>query len=405
MKRQVTPWQVLAQRNFGLFWTSLLFSGIGTQISTVAVAWQVYEITNSPFQLGLTGLFRALPIIIFSLPGGVLADRMDRRRLLLMTQTLAMCLASALGVLTSQGLVQVWHIYAVAFLSGAINIFDAPARTAMIPNLVRREQLAVAYALNITWRQIASLAGPFLGGIVIAAFGISWSYYIDALSFLGVVVCFLLMRIRPGPHTAQKESALTSMRNGLVFVRQNSVILGLLIMDSCVNFFGAYKAMMPVFARDVLGTGPVGLGALLGVPAVGALAGSAFVLGMGNPKRKGRLIIWVTLSYTAGLLFFALSRSFAFSLAVAFCLGIVDAVGETLRDTLVQLITPDPLRGRVKSLDQVFLSVGSYMGHAQIGTTATLLGVSGALFLGGSLGLLAVLIVAKKFPSLRTSES
>ncbi len=150
MKRQVTPWQVLKQRDFGLFWTSLLFSAVGSQISTVAVAWQVYEITNSPFQLGLTGLFRALPVMILSIPGGVVADRMDRRRLLIITQALAMLLSLVLGLLTSTAQIRVWHIYAVTFLSGAVDIFDAPARTALIPLLVPAEQLASAYALNIS---------------------------------------------------------------------------------------------------------------------------------------------------------------------------------------------------------------------------------------------------------------
>ena len=168
MSQQVTPWQVLKQRDFGLFWASLLFSAVGSQISTVAIAWQVYEITNSPFQLGLTGLFRAVPIMLLSIPGGVLADRMDRRWLLIITQSLAALLALALALLSLFGQVEVWHIYAVTFLSGAVGIFDAPARTALIPTLVRPEQLATAYALNITWRQIATLSGPFIGGVVIA---------------------------------------------------------------------------------------------------------------------------------------------------------------------------------------------------------------------------------------------
>ena len=212
MTRQVTPWQVLAQRDFGLFWISLLFSAVGSQISTVAVAWQVYEITNSPFQLGLTGLFRALPVMIFSLPGGVVADRMDRRRLLIITQALAAVLALVLGFLTSTGQVRVWHIYAVTFLSGAVGIFDAPARTALIPLLVSSEQLASAYALNITWRQIATLAGPFLGGIVISAFGISTSYYIDALSFFSVIICLAFMRARPSPPAEKRNRPFKACR-------------------------------------------------------------------------------------------------------------------------------------------------------------------------------------------------
>ena len=405
MKQKVTPWQVLAHRDFGLFWTSLLFSAVGSQISTVAVAWQVYEITNSPFQLGLTGFFRALPVMLLSIPGGVVADRMDRRRLLIITQTLAMLLSLVLGVLTYTGQIAVWHIYAVTFLSGAVGIFDSPARTAMIPALVPAEQLASAYALNITWRQIATLSGPFIGGICISVFGISTSYYIDALSFLGVIVCLFFMRARPTPPTEKKESPLQSVRGGFNFIRDNSVILGLMGMDSCVNFFGAYRSMMPVFARDILGTGPAGLGALLGVPAFGALIGSGVVMAMGNPKHKGKLIIGVTLVYTAGLVCFALSRSLALSLAIVFSLGLLDAIGETLRDTLIQLMTPDRMRGRVKSFDQVFMSAGQYMGSAQIGTTAVFFGVPGALVLGGCLGSAGVLLVAKYAPSLRNIKS
>jgi MFS family permease len=405
MSSKVTPWQVLKQREFGLFWGSLLFSAIGTQISTVAIAWQVYDITNSPFQLGLAGLFRALPIMLLSIPGGVIADRVDRRLLLIVTQSLAALLALSLALLSHFGAVAVWHIYLVTFLSGAVGIFDSPARTALIPSLVRPEQLATAYALNITWRQIATLSGPFIGGIVIAAVGISISYFIDALSFLSVIICLALMRARPVVADRTKESPLESVRGGFTFIRDNSAILGLMGMDTCVQFFGAYRSMMPVFARDILGTGPVGLGALLGVPAFGALAGSAIVLAVGNPKRKGHLIIAVTLIYTAGLVCFALSRSLLLSLAIVFFLGLVDAIGETLRDTLVQLITPDHMRGRVKSFDQVFMSAGTYLGHAQIGTAATFLGVSGALVMGGCLGSAGVLLVAKYARSLREIDT
>ena len=401
MKTKVTPWQVLKQRDFGFFWGSLLFSAIGTQISTVAVAWQVYEITNSPFQLGLTGLFRALPVMILSLPGGVLADRMDRRKLLIITQTMAALLSLVLALLTSTGQIRVWHIYAVTFLSGAVGIFDAPARTAMIPTLVSAEQLASAYALNITWRQIATLAGPFVGGVVIGALGLSPAYYIDAASFLAVIICLAFMRRQVKPAREKKESPLESVRAGFNFIRDNSVILGLMSMDTCVQFFGAYRSMMPVFARDILGFGPSALGLLLGVPALGALAGSGVILATGNPRRKGQLIISVTLLYTVGLICFALSRSLMLSLAIVFCLGLVDAVGETLRDTLVQSTTPDAMRGRVKSFDQVFMSAGTYLGHAQMGAAASLFGVPGALVIGGCIGSAAVLAIAKFSRSLR----
>ncbi|HYY25109.1 MAG TPA: MFS transporter, partial [Candidatus Udaeobacter sp.] len=186
MRSKLSLWNVLAQKNFGLFWWSLLISAIGDQIANVTIAWQVYTITNSPLQLGLTGLFRALPIFIFSLTGGVLADRTSRRKLLIFSQGIGMILALLLGLLTTTGLVKVWHIYVAAFIAGAVSTFDQPARSALVPSLVPEEHLATAFALSVTLRQSATLIGPFLGGMIIAALGISSAHYINALSFLGV---------------------------------------------------------------------------------------------------------------------------------------------------------------------------------------------------------------------------
>jgi len=256
MADPVRPWRVLAERNFGLFWSSLLISAIGNQISSVTIAWQIYVITNSPFQLGLTGLFRALPIIIFSLTGGVLADRMNRRKLLIVTQGGAMILALLLGLLTTSGLVRIWHIYLITFLTGAMSTFDQPARGALIPSLVRREHLATAFALNVTLRQSASLTGPFLAGIIIASLGISSAHYVNALSFLVVIICLVFMRVEETWAESRRESTLHSLREGVRFVWQNSGIMALLVLDTCVSLFGAYKAMMPVFARDLLDVGP-----------------------------------------------------------------------------------------------------------------------------------------------------
>lgn len=400
MDNPVRPWKVLAERDFGFFWSSLLISSIGNQISSVTIAWQVYVITDSPLQLGLTGLFRALPIMIFSLTGGVLADRMSRRKLLIVTQGCAMILAFFLALLTTSGLVEVWHIYLITFLSGAVTTFDQPARGAMIPSLVPREQLATAFALNVTLRQTASLLGPFLAGIIIASLGISSSYYLNALSFLAVIVCLALMRVQETWTASKKESALHSLREGVHFMWRHGALMALLVLDTCVNLFGAYKSMMPVFARDLLDVGPTGLGALLGSPAVGALVGSGAVMTLGNPKRKGQLVIAVTLAYSLGLILFALSKSFLLSLVIAFALGALDAVGETLRMTVIQLMTPDHLRGRVQGLVYLFVAGGPFLGQAQLGVAATLLSVPGAVVMGGIVSVAAVGVMARRLSRL-----
>ena len=400
MERPVKPWHVLAEKNFGLFWSSLLVSAVGDQISGVTIAWQVYVITDSPFQLGLTGLFRALPIMIFSLTGGVLADRMSRRKLLIVTQGLAMLLAIVLAVLTTSGLVKVWHIYLLTFIAGAVSIFDLPAQSALIPSLVRREHLTTAFALNVTLRQTSTLIGPFLAGIIIASLGVSSAYYVNALSFLGVIICLVSMRVQETWAASKRESALHSLREGVNFVWQNSGIMALLVLDTCVNLFGAYKSMMPVFARDLFDVGPKGLGILLGSPAVGALVASGAVIMLGNPKRKGQMVIGVTLIYSACLILFATSRSFFFSLVIAFALGALDAVGETLRMTVIQLMTPDHLRGRVQSLVYLFVMGSPLLGQAQLGTAASLLTVPGAVVMGGIVGVIAVGVMAKKISKL-----
>lgn len=396
MKNSVMPWNVLASRDFGLFWASLLVSAIGSQLTSVAMAWQIYEMTSSPLQLGVTGLFRAAPIVLFALTGGWLADRVDRRRLLIATQLVAMLLSLVLAVLTDGGAIRVWHIYAITFLSTAVMVFDQPARSALIPSLVPREHLATAFALNVTLRQTALLAGPFIGGALIAWTGLSASYYIDAASFLGVIVCLLYMRVRESERPAKRESALESMHQGFAFVWRNSTILWLLVMDTCVSFFGSYRAMMPVFARDILGVGPGGLGALLGAPALGALVGSSIVMGSSGLSRKPRLVVPVTLLYTAGLVVFGLSQWFALSFAVAAILGALDSVGETLRMTIIQLLTPDELRGRVQGLVHVFVIGGPFMGHAQIGLMASAFGAPGAVAAGGVIGAVIVALTAKR---------
>lgn len=395
MTERVRPWTVLRERNFALLWSSLLISGIGSQLTSVAIAWQVYEITDSPLQLGLTGLFRALPLIGFALTGGWLADRVERRRLLIATQSFALCLSLSLALLTETGAIRVWEIYAIIFAQSALMSFDLPTRDALIPNLVREEHLASAFALTVTLRQAAFLAGPFIGGAVIAWAGTRWCYYLDAASFLAVIVCLAFMKIRGGAAACRRETGLKSMLQGLAFIRGSALVFALLVMDASVNFFGAYRGLMPVFARDILAVGPTGLGALLGAPAVGALAGSVIVMLLGNPRRKARLVVTVTLLYTAGLAVFALSRSFALSLAVTFALGALDAVGETLRMTVVQLMTPDELRGRVQAAVFIFVIGGPFLGQAEMGAVAALLGAPGAVVLGGAIATAAVALMAR----------
>lgn len=401
MSQPAQPWRVLAERNFGLFWISLLVSSIGNQLSHVAIGWQIYELTHSPLQLGLTGVFRALPVVVFSLTGGVLADRVDRRRLLIVTQTVAMSLAFLLAALTANGTVQVWQIYTITFLTGAATTFDLPARTALIPSLVSREQLTSAFALNVTLRQTATLIGPFLAGALIAWLGLGWSYTLNALSYLGVILCLVFMKVRAAEGAKKKEPAWQALKEGLGFVAGQPVILGVLVMDTCVNIFSAQRLMAPVFARDILNVGPQGLGALLGAPAIGALLGSSLIIGLGTPKKSGQLLLWVTLVYAFLLCGFALSRSFVLSLILCFLIGAFDSVGETLRVTLIQLMTPDDMRGRVQSMVHIFVFGLPLLGQGPMGALGSIIGAPGAVMAGGLLSVAVVAGAAFKVPAIK----
>jgi MFS family permease len=393
MNERVRPWTVLAEKNFALFWSSLLISSIGSQLTTVAIAWQVYEMTDSPLQLGLTGLFRAMPLIAFALTGGWLADRVERRRLLIATQALALVMSLSLALLTDAGRIQVWEIYAILFAQSALMSFDLPTRDALIPNLVKQEHLATAFAMTVTLRQTALLTGPFVAGAIIAWAGVRWCYYLDAASFLAVIACLSFLKIRVSAAPRRRAGGKSTIE-GFAFIRRNRIVLALLLMDACVNFFSAYRGLMPIFARDILSVGATGLGALLGAPAVGALAGSSVMIMLGNPRRKARLVVTITLLYTAGVVVFGLSRSFPLSLGIACGLGALDAVGETLRMTVIQLMTPDELRGRVQAVVYIFVIGGSFLGQAEIGAVASLLGATGALILGGVIASVVVVVMA-----------
>jgi hypothetical protein len=300
--------------------------------------------------------------------------------------------------------VRVWHIYLITFLTGAATTFDLPARSALIPSLVTRENLTNAYALNVTLRQTATLIGPFLAGILIATLGLSGSYLLNAASYLGVILCLAAMRVRAAESAVKKESTWQAMKGGLNFVGGQSVILGLLVMDTCVNVFSAQRLLAPVFARDILNVGPEGLGALLGAPAIGALLGSSVIIAMGTPKKSGQLLLWVTAAYSLLLCAFAASRSFPLSLAICFLIGAFDSVGETLRVTLIQLITPDDMRGRVQSLVHVFVFGLPLLGQGPMGALGSVMGAPGAVFAGGLLSVAVVVAAALRVPAIKKFE-
>lgn len=387
-------WGSLALPDARLLLAGFALTQFGTQAAQVANLWQVYELTKSPLDLGLTGLFQAIPLLGFGMFGGALADALDRRLLINISQAIRFAVISTLALLTQMGAVEVWHVYASTLLFTAFGLFDRPARASIIPNVVPRALLFNAIGLQTTGNQMARLTGPALAGAAIAGFGLTFTYSMVAASALLGVVLMLMMKPLNQQRVGFSAMSVTAMAvDGMRFLLASPVILGLILLDGALNFFGAFRGVMPILADQVLNVGPEGLGLLLAAPGVGSVLGSLFVTSLGQVSWRGRLVMGTSIVYGVCCLPLAYSPWFPASLVLGGVLGFCDAIGATVRQTTVQVLTPDELRGRVSSAHQVFTMGGPSLGYVQIGLVASLVGAQAALLAGGILCCIAVLAV------------
>jgi len=398
-------WGALALRDARLLLAGFALTQFGTQAAQVANLWQVYELTKSPLELGLTGLFQAIPLLGVGMFGGALADALDRRLLINVAQVMRFVVIATLAVLTQTGAVEVWHVYASTLLFTGFGLFDRPARASIIPNVVPRALLFNAIGLQTTGNQMARLTGPALAGAAIAGWGLSATYSLVAASALLGIVLMALM----GPISQQRAGfsalSVTSMAvDGMRFLLSSPVILGLILLDGALNFFGAFRGVMPILADQVLSVGPEGLGLLLAAPGIGSVLGSLFITGLGQVAWRGRLVMIASVVYGLCCLPLAYSPWFPVSLLLGGVLGFCDAIGATVRQTTVQVLTPDPLRGRVSSAHQVFTMGGPSLGYVQIGLVASVIGAQAALLTGGVLSCIAVVAVAAWWRTVKVSE-
>jgi MFS family permease len=381
----------LGHRNYRLFYIALVVAGIGAQIQRTTNVWQVYELTHSTIHLGLTGLAQGLPILILSLIGGVIADRIDRRRLIMVTQGIFGCLGLVLAVLTAAGLIRVWHIYAITIVGSALTALNTPARSALIPNLVPKHHLLNAMALNSTVWQISNLAGPAVAGACIALMGTANTYMLNGAAHLVTLGALALMQLAPVLGRARTgKSPLRDIIEGLSFVRARSIILVLLSMDVAARFLGSYQVLLPVFATR-LGVGAEGMGLLMSAPAAGGLLGSMVILSLGNIRYKGLVVVGGILAYCLSLFLLAVSPWFWLALVATALLGLFDSFNATPRNTLIQSMTPDELRGRVSGFQSMLTTGGPTMGHALSGGVAAILGAPLAV-IAGSVTCIAVIL-------------
>ena len=424
------PYVALRHRDFRWLWLSQLVSMTGTQMQVVAINWHIYLLTRSALALGFVGLTRVLPIIVFSLWGGIVADRRDRRRVMLVTQSAMTLVSLALALLAIRGHDAVWAIYALNALQAAASAFDNPARQALIPRLVPREDLPGALALNLTMFHVAMIGGPGLAGALIAVYGgsvtpmphvgapvpadtraLALIYLLNALSFLGILFVLATMKTSgrvEDPHGSQ-ESPLEAVRSGLRFVFTTPIMVWTMALDFFATFFSGAMSLLPIVADQVLGVGPAGYGWLVAAPALGAVLGSVYTSIRPLPRHQGRVLLWAVAAYGVATIVYGFSRSFLLTFLALAGTGLADVVSTVIRQTLRQLLTPDALRGRMTSVNMIFFMGGPQLGELEAGLVASLfasaaVGVTVSVVSGGALTLAAVAWVAAATPLVRGYE-
>ncbi len=391
----------LRYRDFCVFWTGSLLSGIGSQFTTVAMAWQLYELTDSAFQVGLLGLARAVPQMGLLLVAGLLADAMDRRKLMMCTDIGLFGVSMTLALLTLAGKASPGLLYTATALLAIFNSLETPARQSIIPNLVPREELAQTLALQGTQRYVPIIAGPSLAGVVLALFGPAACYMIDAFSWLAMSLSLTLLRTKLPSGKGWEAVSFRSLHEGLQFVWRHGVIFPLMVLDFGATFFGNARALYPIYARDILFVGPTGLGVLYAARAVGSLFSATAITFFGPVRRGGRWIFVGVMVYGISTVLFSGSQVFWFSVLMLALSGAGDTISAILRTTINQLSTPDELRGRMSSINSIFTTSGPQLGQFESGVVAAWLGAELSAMTGGLATLIILAGVLAAFPQIR----
>jgi MFS family permease len=392
----------LRQRNFRLLWTGQFISFTGSQMQSVAILWQVYALTHNPLALGIVGLVRLLPIFIFGILSGVAADSLDRRKMMLVTQSGMAVVALAFAAFTFTNTMTVGLLYLLAALSSTFGAFDSPARQSLIPTLVPREDLANAFSVNSTMFQAANVLGPALGGLMIGRSGLGWVYFINAVSFLAVIFSLLAMTGIGGQIEDRGVISFGAALEGMRFVFSHPIIRSTMLLDFIASFFASASALLPIFAADILHVGAEGYGVLFSAAAIGALTAGVTLSLLHRISRQGRVLLIAVGLFSLGTILFGISRTFWLTFFALALTGASDMVSTVIRNTSRQLQTPDFLRGRMVSLNMIFFMGGPQLGEFEAGAVANWLGAPASVVLGGLGSLVAVIWVAATTPELRS---
>jgi MFS family permease len=380
----------------------------GSQMQLVAINWHVYLLTKSALALGAVGLVRVVPIILCSLLGGVVADAVDRKRLIIATQLVMLSSAGALALFTASGLLSVWPIYLLTAISSAAVAFEAPARQALLPMLVPEKDFQNAVSLQLLVFQVSMIAGPAIAGLLLGSYGPALIYAINAASFLAVIVAVLMIRASGRATSADEEASrvsLSALGEGLRFVWRTPIIVQTMTLDFVATFFASATALLPIFATEILRVGARGLGVLAAAPAVGSVLTALVMARLGALRRQGAIMLGAVAVYGAATVGFGLSRVFWFSLLMLALTGVADTVSTVLRQTIRQLSTPNHLRGRMTSVNMIFFMGGPQLGELEAGAIASLTGSAMISVVTGGIGcLIAVALTAWMAKSLLSYE-
>jgi len=389
--------RALRHRNFSLFWTGQLISLTGTWMQSVAQGWLVLRLSNSAFMLGLVGFCAFSPVLLFTLLGGVAADRVPRKAALLLTQTLAMAQAALLTALSASGVVQVWHVALLALLLGTVNAFDVPIRQSFLYDLVGREDLPNAIALNSMAFNGARLVGPAVAGLILATVGETACFFLNAVSFLAVLAGLAMIRVGAPAGDAEGGSWLAGIREGIAYAWRTPRVRTILLLVAVSSVFGmSYSVLMPAIARDVLGGNQRTLGFLMGAAGAGAILGAMAIAGRRSTRHAFAIVAAGMTVFGASLVGLSFSRSFFLSAGILLLVGAAMIVQMATSNSFLQLVAPEELRGRVVSLyTLMFLGMAPF-GSLLSGSLAKLWGTPAAVGIGGTVCLAAALVFAIK---------
>jgi MFS family permease len=394
--------RALRHRNFQLFFAGQLISLIGTWMQTVAQSWLVYRMTNSAFLLGAVGFASQIPVFIMAPVGGIVADRYNRHRVVVGTQTASMILAGILAALTLSGRVQVWQIMVLAAGLGVVNAFDIPARQAFLIDMVGREDLMNAIALNSSMFNGARVIGPAIAGILVASIGEGWCFFVNAVSYIAVIVGLLLMRIQRAARLETRGSPLENILEGFRYARNTGPFRAIFALLGLVSFVGMpYSVLMPLFADQILHGGARGLGILMGATGIGALLGAISLAARVGIRGLGRLIAICAAGFGVSLVVFSFSKIFWLSTLLLVPVGFFIMVQMASSNTLIQSMVPDQLRGRILAVYSMMFMGMAPFGALSAGAVAHRIGAPWTVALGGLASIAGGVLFGMHLPHIR----